>query len=267
MNFMDWEKQDNEIRKLIQESDDFLPDTEAWDQTESWNNLKQKMKPQRNMIAFSIMRYAAAACFIVAISYFGFKYISNDGSRQIVVERNNSVANPAEINKHPLEEIDIERKESVLELVDSYTKNKVENSILSIQKDGKAIDNNGGYEKIESVPKEVHPIVVTNDVLLPEVIREMNADKLLTAGLTENELNKQMEEVQVAVSTAKPRMRVVHYNHLNQSNSITPPGFAKGSKTDEQLSAVAMQNKAVTFRNENPLQIRIELTPQIKKSL
>jgi hypothetical protein len=257
---MDWQKQDNEIRKLMEEGD-FLPEGEAFDERRTWQKLNAALRPKAKVFGNRFIRITAAACLLGAVSFLGIKFNTIHNRNQEMIKA----------------KIMVESKEN--------------EGLLSVEIDAATNFKESGLvpEKLIFENKEMNTLVLKE--IKREKIKETNLIQFDTTKLTENEEklvidvaeNKQIEltqkdasletenatakqEVNKPVQPITAKVRVVHYNELNRNNTITPPGFAKSHKSEELLNALVLMNPSLKNQNET-LQIKIELTPQLKKSL
>lgn len=264
---MDWEKQDNELRKLMQESGDFLPEDEHWHKEASWQKIKQAKEPERMVIHFGMLRYAAAACIICLISFFLIKYSLRPGSQPMEVAASKVVVVPEEnANRQAINLGDVPIK--------NEENNPVNKQVIVAENTLAATKE----KKVDSKPKIINDkstkettdlvrIVESEKELQTQNIGSSNPESLVAKVEHQSVLPETVEKAKKDYASTKKQMRVVHYNQLSQGNAITPPGFVKQNKLDETWPSIAIQNKADNNPNRNPLMFKIELTSQAKKSL
>jgi hypothetical protein len=264
---MDWEKQDNELRKLMQDSVDFLPEDERWNKNTSWQKIKQAKEPERKVIPVGLLRYAAAACLIIGISFLGIKYSLRPDIAPRQVKANKEIVVPVEsANTQTTDLVDVPINDEANKLDSNQV--IVENITLSTTIDDK-INNDAKsvHEKLMQKPNNFVKMRESSNDLLAQKEEISNPENLVSKAVSEVALPKLADEVENDVVATKKPMRVIHYNHLSQSSTISPPGFVKQNKLDDTWPAIAQQNKADNNPKDNPLMFKIELTPQTKKSL
>ncbi len=267
---MDWEKQDNELRKLMQ-GPDFLPDSENWDANGAWQKLMGKKQPAKQRIAPIWMRWAAAAC-VVGLLGMGYwilqtnhKSIQPDGEtgRQNVVQPNGLV-------EQKISEPDSKKQLPSISTLNENTagiKNetaKVENSkSKNIEKDNanKPKGKPGSVELNKDVTAgNEKNLLSTSDKLSNIADPEKQALTVI--------IPAEPEPLSIAVvpaPVAKPKIRVVHYNQLSGNQSTSPPVFVQTKKNQSEWEGLALQ--AATTRKEPTFQLKIDISPAPKKSL
>jgi hypothetical protein len=259
---MDWEKQDNEIRKLLEE-ENFLPEGDVFDERRTWQKLSTAMMPKATFFHARFIRIAIAACLVGVISFFALRFNAKHHTKKDPVVKENTMDNneeseallsftePSAINEHDsrlsVEKIDLEQKEPY----GKYVKDRTDMGI-------KKTNMHQYKEDIIAEHTEKSAIDITEKVYTETI--EMDAP-----------LNKEVATAQHEISKPVPAMtgkiRVVHYNELNRNKTIAPPGFVKSNKSEELLNAFTVMNPLPKNQYENAFQIKIELTPQVKKSL
>jgi hypothetical protein len=266
---MDWEKQDNELRVLM-DGAGFLPEGETWDAEEGWKKMQQKGQPAHGKKSPVWLRLAAAACFAGLVGS-GFWYVQkNDSNARTDKESvKRSVSQPALTGKN-LGELKTEPEyqqvpDSSKQINETAQKASVaENTVIanhgevkvSIRKDFK-----GGSNLTEIKPEN-------NNIDEALVINETDKKSETEIALTEQTLQTETIPQAIAVVTApvkKNKPRVIHYNQLSGKQTTSPPLFVQTKKPYPEWDGFAMQS--VSNPKESPFQLKIDISPAPKKSL
>jgi cytoskeletal protein RodZ len=257
---MDWEKQDNELRKLMDDAD-FLPDGERFDSAASWKKMQEKNNPSQKKIFAPWMRMAVAACIVGLLGLLIWRVqIQNDFTPADPVVNTNK-ANTKNVPQIP----------SALQAlsIDSHQQKNASNEIESLA--------SPSFQRLESKQKETEKSVIgtaekniaQQDVLIPETQKNIPAIKPDTPTETSNAtaIALPIETSNTAATAApkKPALRVVHYNDLKGNFSTPPPVFVQTKKSDNEWQQLVLQNAASS--REHPLSIKIDINPAPKKSL
>ena len=265
---MDWEKQDNELRKLMAGSD-FLPDGEIWDARETWKKLERKNHPLKADRRIIWLRLATAAC-VVGLMGIGFLWFQR---KSLLVNPVNSMVKTTEENgnqkgRNP-ELIDSDKNQvetqSTTQAIIPLTKNEnnFSSNAIQLQNEKPSIQRNNKKED-EELSKAA--IVSTNiespenTIVINEVAENTNRGTLVDVTTTEAEM-----QTIAAVPAKLKKIKVIHYNELKGNRSTPPPGFAQIKKSQFEWESIAMQ--ALSTPKEPSFQLKIELSPAPKKSL
>jgi hypothetical protein len=252
---MDWGKQDNELRKLL-EGNDFLPEGENWDAINAWNKfLDTKQEANKNRRRW--LPLVAAACVAALAGLFFWLSVPNVVQNDITTKEPVVVPSAAKGATQPMvtepgsENTTIEEAEAEVAALNngasasspSLIKNK---KLPVIEK----VNETAGLDKANSV--------VTVSVAPPEMVNPTSPALVQTG----SEINTSQPQVTVA---KKPTIKVVHYNTLNNSSPITPPVFVKLTRSESKWQMQELQDPANAKQPE--VLLKIDLSPVPKKSL
>ncbi|WP_416440515.1 hypothetical protein [Phnomibacter sp. MR] len=265
---MDWEKQDNELRKLM-DGADFLPDGERFDSAASWKKMQEKNKPSQKKIVDPWMRMAAAACIVGLLGLLLWR---------VALRNDSEPANPM-VKTEKADTKNAQQIPSTIQAlsIDSNLQKNASNETASFA--------SSSFQRLESKQKEtVQPLLVTttnemaqHDFSIPDVPQNtpvinpnsqpetaIHTDAKNTIATT-NTLPQEPSTTAAIAPNKKPALRVVHYNDLKGNFSTPPPVFVQTKKSDIEWQQLVLQN-AVSSR-EHPLSIKIDIHPAPKKSL
>lgn len=261
MNSMDWQKQDNEIRNLMK-GEDFLPEGDVFDERRTWQKLNAIMRPKEKVFGSRFIRIAAAACLLGSVSFFVMKFNSRQNRSEEMVKGNSMVESK---EKEGLVSVEVnaptDLKESGLvpeKLI--FEKKEINTPVGRVIKRAQIKETN-------LVALEVTNLVENSNQVVMEVVEKKQTEITQKDAPLEVESATTKQEVNKSAQPTTAKVRVVHYNELNRNNPLTPPGFAKSNKSEEMLNALVLMNPLLKNQNETAFQIKIELTPQVKKSL
>jgi hypothetical protein len=268
MSFMDWEKQDNELRKLM-EGSSFLPEGEEWNTHSGWENLQQLKQAEKPKGMPVWLRLAAAAC-VAGLLGGGFWYL----------QKSNSIAQADDtfVKKHepqPLErEPSVELLKAEREFANLEAPSQLENDIvLTISEDkftdskqklsGQVIEikKDAGLSMIEKRNVMDSPGIELT-LTVPDNPGDSKINTEVTE-ITEPDLSSSLAVVPASAKKSKPR--VIHYNQLNGLKSTPPPVFAQTKKSYAEWDGFALQS--LSNPKEPPFQLKIDISPSPKKSL
>ena len=252
---MDWEKQDNELRKLM-EGNDFLPDGENWNASKSWQQLREaKEGTTKNKRRW--LPLAAAACAAALVGLFFWWSVPNVVSNEVATTKQVAVPAKAEGAKLPKPATDIADKteSEKTEVAVVVTKNKTSTPAGSspnkkqLEVIGKVNDSAGSVKENS---------LVTVSIPQPELINPAAATLVPERPLP----NTNQPQVTVA---KKPAIKVIHYNSLNSSSPVAPPVFVKLTKSESRWQMQELQEPANT--KQSAVMLKIDLSPAPKKPL
>jgi hypothetical protein len=265
---MDWEKQDNELRKLMDGSD-FLPEGELWDAGETWKKMQRNNQPLKANRRIIWLRLATAAC-VVGLLGIGLVWF----------QRGNHVTKPLIELVTKVEENG--SKAGIQAKVMDSIKNQVENpspsgAIIPLPENRNTNTANAVREK-----NEKHSILPGNNKVDEELSKEAvaftniegSANAIVINEVAENTGKGTLPEVTATEAEIKTlalapvkvkKIMVIHYNELKGNRTAPPPGFALIKKSPFEWESIAMQ--APSTPNEPSFQLKIELSPAPKKSL
>ncbi len=262
---MDWEKQDNELRKLM-DGADFLPEEERWNAVAGWKKLQQKKQPSKKGLSGYWMQLTAAAC-IVGMLGFGLWWMQEDNSK---TETDIFVQNKNIDNKNDINIDKIEKAQN--------------NSSISGKVETGNITNNFSKETTslsKEINKDNHSKIHKAYVKNPREDTIKQDDEIVLFYGNENEMNNgfnkanavviapeapsKTPDVASAVPVKKPKMKVIHYNELNGMHATSPPVFVLTKKSDIEWENLAVQNAPT--QKLYPYSLKIDISPAPKKSL
>ena len=268
MSFMDWEKQDNELRKLM-EGSSFLPEGEDWNTHNGWKKLQQKKEPEQRKIMPVWLRLTAAAC-VAGLLGVGFWYLQKSNSIAQTDDTLVKQHEPQPFEREPsvkllkaerefanLEASSQPENDNVLTILDDRftdSKQKLSGQVIEIKKDA-------GLRMIEKRNEMDSP----GDELTPAVPDKPTDSKIITEVTEIAELNLSSSLAVVPAPAKKSNPRVIHYNQLNGLKSTPPPVFAQTKKSYAEWDGFAQQS--VSNPKEPPFQLKIDISPSPKKSL
>ncbi len=261
---MDWEKQDNELRNLM-EGSGFLPDSEAWDDHLMWKKLQQKRQSVRRRYLPVSFRLAAAACIsgligiglwtIISSSFFtkdeakAFKKVP---AKSLVGNGEAKPSGKSKINENlsldPSEAKAVSKPPVPGKTQVKYEKNfpKKPDDLMLVQK-GTTIETEGQVN--------------------PETPLENNG--ALTAGIIEPAISNGSPKIEPQPTGTPPaqavKLRVVHYNMLNANTGTPPPVFVKKRKPEPEWDYVV--GRASEPSTHPSPQLKIDISPAPKKTL
>lgn len=257
---MDWEKQDNELRKLV-DGADFLPDGERFDSAASWKKMQEKNRPSQKKIFAPWMRMAVAACIVGLLGLLVWRVqIQNDFTPADPVVKNNKKTTK---NVPPIQSTQQASATDTNQHTTASTENKTFTS--------------PSFRIPASKQKETEPPVIgtveknmaQHDVLITEGQKNIPViipdNHTQPANATASALPIDMPNTAATAAPKKPTLRVVHYNDLKGNFSTPPPVFVQTKKSDNEWQQLVLQNAASS--REHPLSIKIDINPAPKKSL
>jgi len=265
---MDWEKQDNELRKLMDGSE-FLPDGELWDAGETWKKLQHNNQPLKANRRIVWLRLATAACVVgllgIGLVWFQRKNLLVNPVNNVVKTKEEKGSQKGgndeflDSNKNQVE------TQSTSGAIIPLPENRNTNTANAIrEKNEKHSILPGNNKEIEDLSKEA--VVSTNiegsanAIAINEVAENTGKGALAEVTATEAE----MQTFAMAPAKVK-KIKVIHYNELKGNRSTPPPGFAMIKKSPFEWESIAMQ--APSSAKETSFQLKIELSPAPKKSL
>lgn len=261
---MDWEKQDNELRQLM-DGADFLPEEERWNAVAGWKKLQKKRQPFKKGLSGYWMQLTAAAC-LVGMLGFGLWWMQEDNpltEADIVVQNKNDntvYGNKVEIS----EQVNTQLNTSI-----SIYPEK-ENSTNNFSTQNSLIRN----EKKQKGNKHIQQTIIENPT---ESITVQKDETVIIAGNEYGKVNNENVVVEAPAAPAnipdiasivpmkKPKMKVIHYNELNGKHATAPPVFVLTKKSETEWENLAVQN--ATTQRSQPYSLKIDISPAPKKSL
>jgi hypothetical protein len=261
---MDWEKQDNEIRRLM-EGAGFLPDAEIWDESLTWKRLQRKRQGAKRRYPPVIVRLAAAAC-VAGLLGMGL-WILIKSSPFIESEANTFkkiVVKSSAIKEKP--------EPSSKKDIDGNLRMET-NATLAVT--GSSAPGKTLIIKEKNSPKE------PDDLMVVQTGQSFDAGKTGNPEIpVENSGAVAGVKIEPATTSISPKtepqstgtvpakvvgLRVVHYNMLNGNTGTPPPVFVKTRKPEPEWEYVAGRaTEASTFPSP---QLIIDISPTPKKSL
>jgi hypothetical protein len=264
---MDWEKQDNELRQLM-EGADFLPDEERWNAVYGWKKLQQKRQPAKRRL-LSYWKQLAVAASVVGTLGFGFWWLQKDNAAIGMddVVKNTEVKNSKGVKVESIEQSNVQQD---LTNTDKTANQNIKNSF---NKEIPALKS----EVKQNVEREISKSLVNS--ASESKIMHQKEDELVTAIESKNEIDRNSgdavtttplvqdnkPEIASVPAAKKPKIRVVHYNELNGMQATAPPVFVLTKKSAMDWENLAVQN--ATHQKAQPYSLKIDISPAPKKSL
>jgi hypothetical protein len=264
---MDWERQDNELRKLM-DGADFLPEGESWNAVDGWKKLQQKRIPsKKRMLGFGTQLAAAAS--VVGILGFGLWWLQQDNAANRIndVVGNTEVKNSIGVKVESIEQSNIQQN---LTNSDNTANQNIKNSFnreaQALKNDLKQKNNrNISKSLVNSIPEsKMLDHIEDERVAAIERGNEMDknsGDAVATTPLTQDS----KPEMASIAAVKKPKIRVVHYNELNGMQATAPPVFVLTKKSEMEWDNLAVQS--ATNQRSQPYSLKIDISPAPKKSL
>lgn len=266
---MDWEKQDNELRRLL-EGDSFLPENETWNAKESWKKLQQKKQPVKRRMMPVWLRLSAAAC-VAGMLGVGIWYFQAAGpfsaQGEALVNMDKSATIKSEESKENV------KAQTLPEIVPASTRAREEQvhsaaggkHVAAIKSPAKPGFQQHGTNTVFNGEK------TKNTTQLPEPGTATAAiEKQPGTGVSSGVQSEPAAVMPDALSVLpapvkKSRPRVVHYNQLSGIQSTPPPAFVQTKKNNSEWEGLVVQS--ATNQTDKPFQLKIDISPAHKKSL
>jgi hypothetical protein len=264
---MDWEKQDNELRQLM-DGADFLPDEERWNAVDGWRKLQQKRVPSKKRM-LGLWKQLAAAASVVGILGFGLWWLQMENA----ANRMNDVVNNTEVRNTigvKVESIDQNNVQQNLMNSDITANQNIKNRF---NKETQALKNNVkqkgnkyiSQSLVNSIPESKMLQHKGDEVVVAmESKNEMEENNVNPAVTTTSAQDSKPEMASIA-AVKKPKIRVVHYNELNGMQATAPPVFVLTKKSEMEWENLAVQS--ATNQRSQPYSLKIDISPAPKKSL
>ncbi len=282
---MDWEKQDNEIRQHLEGNHQFLPPSEDLITDVLWNKLAQKLeeKPEERAVITGIaqqknisrqytivlvkLSVAASTIALLALLFWWQNQYDVD-ERTTMIPENAPTKIDATISQiqPPLATA---KDENAFAAVD----NNPGDSNLSTNKESIKPDPSNVKKSSDNNPI---PIAKVNDAKTTGYDNQIIENKIITTPTPAMETTVSIAATDSALpqpltlaknakqESATPKRKVIHLNELNR-NAPEPPGFAQKNYKRQEDQAVALQSDRLTPKNN--FELKIELTPNSKKTL
>lgn len=268
MHFMDWEKQDNELRKLMDGSE-FLPEGELWDAGKTWEKLQMKNRPVKRNKRVIWLRLAAAACAVglLGIGVMRFQLGS------LFTKPGNGMVKTTEVNSG----LTNENIKSIANHNKGLEKQSIPKPIIALQKKQNSltsIETSGSIKEKSSATKQNRENEGLNELAYGSNKHKVPLDSMVTKEVEVNPESGMLAEkmatginpqIMAVIPAPAKKMKVLHYNELKGNGTTPPPGFALIKKSQFEWENIAMQ--ASSTPKEPSFQLKIELSPATKKSL
>lgn len=263
---MDWEKQDNEFRQLM-DGAGFLPDEERWNAVDGWKKLQQKKQPAKKGLV-GYWKHLAAAASVVGILGFGLWWLQQDNAanRMDDVVKNTEVKNTIGVK------VEANQQSSVQQNLTNFDNTANQNIKNSFNKEIPALKNevkqNVERDRLQSLVNSVPEskiLLHKEDEVLAEIESKNEVDKYIGNAVvitTEPEIKPAITSV---AAVKKPKIRVVHYNVLIGMHATAPPVFVLTKKSEMDWENLAVQS--TTTQRPQPYALKIDISPAPKKSL
>lgn len=254
---MAWEKQDNELRKLL-EQDDFLPNGEEWDAESGWKKMENSRLSENKKKSIFFIRTAIAACIIallglgIWVTLFNYKTGEEaQASENMAIQPKKTIKESIPISPKPkVEEQSISSPTPKEYIVTNEFINPVKKHFETAQK----------REKID-LPNEI-PIVAANE---KDPIDKINTEPLIVLKSPDTNSAKQGAEItanptaEIAAAVPhKKKIRVIHLNQLQGGQSSSAPAFYLTKRSELSAPSYALNT---TKAPEPSIQLTIILKP------
>lgn len=252
---MEWEKQDNELRKLM-DNDDFLPDGEKWDAAYAWHKFR-KAKEGAAKQKKRWQPLAAAACAAALVGLFFWWLMPYSGSNNISTAK--KVAVPKAV-------LPVQQAITIAPVLNNTESEKNTITVAVAKTNASAaprsLTNNQQWEVVEKVDDSA-ALVIANSLIAVTAAQPELINPAFTTSVPEGPLPN-TNQAQVTVMK-KPAIRVIHYNSLNSSSPVVPPVFVQLTRSASQWN---MQEMLPAENAKHPaVMLKIDLSPVPKKSL
>jgi Tfp pilus assembly protein PilE len=264
---MDWEKQDNELRQLM-DGADFLPDEERWNAVDGWRKLQQKRQPAKKGLS-GYWKQLAAAASVVGILGFGLWWMQQENAvnRMNDVVDNTHVRNTIGGKMEAIEQSNVQQKPVFSDIPEKQSiKNNFNKETQALKNEVKQKSNNNISQfTVNSVPEsKIMHHKDDESVAAIESKNEMDKNSGDAVAATPSATDSKPEMTSIA-AVKKPKLRVVHYNELNGMQATAPPVFVLTKKSEMEWENLAVQN--TTNQRSQPYSLKIDISPAPKKSL
>lgn len=262
---MDWEKQDNELRKLM-EGSDFLPESENWNGAEKWQSFTRKKRLLQGREIKHHWIWAVAACLVGMLGFtFYFRVVNplQTTPLHLVLETKPE----AKASENQSEAVPLQAGEIVLGSEKSAVPNA---SVLRVNPvNMNSVAGNKGLPK-ENMPNETpltkHAPLTEEPISVVAAKTENQVSPVVTDAIGNMEAATPISnEPLVAVNSAKkPKIKVVHFNELHGKPPFTPPLFVQSKKEIQAMDGGPWQ--PLENRRDAFMSIRIDMSSSPKKS-
>lgn len=252
---MEWEKQDNELRKLM-ENADFLPDGEKWDAAYAWH----KFRTEKEGAAKQKKRWlplATAACAAAMFGLFFWWSMPFSGSNNISTTKKVAVPKAVIAVQQPITTAPVLNN-------NQSEKNTITAAVAktNASTSPRSSTNSQQWEVVEKVDDSA-ALVKANSLFAVTAAQPELINPAFTTSVPEGPItNTNQPQVTVA---KKPAIRVIHYNSLNSSSPVVPPVFVQLTRSASQWNMQEMQ--PVENAKHPAVMLKIDLSPVPKKSL
>lgn len=252
---MDWEKQDNELRKLMQGTD-FLPESENWNASKSWQQLLD-LKHGTAKRKWRWLPLAVAACAAVLIGIFFWWPAPNTGpsdsvkAEEMTVPALNEGWQPT--SRAQQADSSTIGEKSEMEVISTDNQLTTPTRLLVKQEPTAVVPR-----VIDSGASAITSSVASSATSQPETVH------LTSTALVQQNPLPAADQPPLMV-TKRPALKVVHYNSLNSINAVAPPVFVQLGRFESKWQT---QESPESADAKQPLAaLKIDLSPVPKKSL
>lgn len=267
---MDWEKQDNELRQLM-EGHAFLPDQETWNATAAWKKLRQKQNKVAKRPVPVWIRLSVAACLAGLLGLAGWYLLSRQfspGPVEAVAGKGNA-DKKQRVDQSVLGEIaqPSVKPDKGKNMQQSIGPEATGGSMVKVKSQGKEQEAHNRIQNREGLHKTMATIPADTFVTSRAVAAVIPNTAVIVPTPADNtaENNPATSGAMVAAPDKKPKTRVVHFNQLGSAQPAVVPVYAQTKKLFFEPGSLLVQSSQNPA--EQSFQLKIDISPAPKKSL